>query len=142
MPIEEGMIVEGVVANITNFGAFVQITGGRTGLVHISEIADTYIKDIRNYLDEKQKVQVKILNIDDNGRINLSIKQARSEKKPSTRPAEIDWDQEFNKNQMGSFEDRLAKFLKESDEKLQEFAKNRESKRSGGYSRRGDFIQR
>ena len=141
MPIEEGMIVEGTVANITKFGAFIQLAGGKTGLVHISEIADTYIKDINSYLKEKQKVTVKVLSIDGSGRINLSIKQARVVKK-STRPIEIDWQKEFNKNQMGSFEDRLAKFMKESDEKLQEFAKNRESKRSGGYSRKGDFVQR
>ena len=141
MPIEEGIIVEGTVANITKFGAFVQLADGKTGLVHISEIADTYIKDINSYLKEKQKVMVKILNIDKDGKINLSIKQARVIKK-STKPIEIDWQQEFNKSQAGSFEDRLAKFMKESDEKLQEFAKNRESKRSGGYSRKGDFAQR
>lgn len=141
MPIEEGMIVEGTVANITKFGAFVQLADGKTGLVHISEIADTYIKDINSYLKEKQKVTVKVLNIDKDGKINLSIKQARVIKK-STRPIEIDWQQEFSKTQMGSFEDRLAKFMKESDEKLQEFAKNRESKRSGGYSRKGDLVQR
>ena len=142
MPIEEGMVVEGKVANITKFGAFVQLDGGRTGLVHISEIADTYIKDVNDYLEEKQKVTVKVLNVDGNGKINLSIKQVPKKKKSSIRPAEIDWEQEFSKNQTGSFEDRLAKFMKESDEKLQEFTKNRDSKRSGGYSRRGDFAQR
>lgn len=134
MPIEEGMIVDGVVANITKFGAFVQLSGGKTGLVHISEIADTYIKDINNYLKEKQAVKVKILNIDKDGKINLSIKQAQVIKK-SIKPAEIDWQQEFRKTQSGNFEDRLSKFMKESEEKLQEFMKNRESKRSGGYSR-------
>lgn len=134
MPIEEGMIVDGVVANITKFGAFVQLSGGKTGLVHISEIADTYIKDINNYLKEKQAVKVKILNIDKDGKINLSIKQAQVIKK-SIKPAEIDWQQEFKKTQSGNFEDRLSKFMKESEEKLQEFMKNRESKRSGGYSR-------
>ena len=141
MPIEEGMILEGTVANIAKFGAFVQLTGGKTGLVHISEIADTYIKDISIYLTEKQKVMVKVLNVDKDGRINLSIKQAKTIKK-NTKPAEIDWQQEFSKNQMGSFEDILAKFMKESDEKLQEFAKNRDSKRSGGYNRKGEFAQR
>lgn len=141
MPIEEGMIVEGTVANITKFGAFIQLAGGRTGLVHISEIADTYIKDINSYLKDKQKVLVKVLNIDKDGKINLSIKQAHVAKK-TTKPIEIDWQQEFNKSQTGSFEDQLARFMKESEEKLQEFAKNRDSKRSGGYSRRGDFAQR
>jgi len=94
MPIEEGKIVEGVVANITKFGAFVQLSGGKTGLVHISEIADTYIKDINSYLKEKQTVKVKVLNIDKDGKINLSIKQAQEVKK-STKPVEIDWQQEI-----------------------------------------------
>lgn len=108
--------------------------GGKTGLVHISEIADTYIKDINSYLKEKQAVKVKVLNIDKDGKINLSIKQAQIIKK-STKPVEIDWQQEFRKTQCGSFEDRLSKFMKESEERLQEFMKNKESKRSGGYSR-------
>ncbi|NLM43381.1 MAG: RNA-binding protein S1 [Clostridiales bacterium] len=141
MPIEEGKIVDGIVANITKFGAFVQLSDGKTGLVHISEIADTYIKDINSYLKEKQTVKVKILNIDKDGRINLSIKQAQELKK-STKPIEIDWQQEFRKEQNGSFEDRLSRFMKESEEKLQEFMKSRESKRNSGYSRKGDFAQR
>ena len=141
MPIEEGMIVDGIVANITKFGAFVQLSGGKTGLVHISEIADTYIKDINNYLKEKQAVRVKVLNVDRDGKINLSIKQAQIIKR-STKPVEIDWQQEFKKTQSGNFEDRLSKFMKESDERLQELMKNKESKRSGGYSRKGDFAQR
>lgn len=141
MPIEEGAILEGTVANIAKFGAFIQLPKGKTGLVHISEIADTYIKDISNYLSERQKVMVKVLNIDKDGRINLSIKQAKSVK-INTKPVEIDWQQEFNKNQAGSFEDRLAKFMKDSEEKLQEFTKNRDAKRSGGYNRKNDFIQR
>jgi len=141
MPIEEGKIVDGVVANITKFGAFVQLSEGKTGLVHISEIADTYIKDINSYLKEKQSVKVKILNIDKDGKINLSIKQAQEVKK-STRPVEIDWQQEFRKSQGGSFEDRLSKFMKESEERLQDFMKSRDSKRSGGYSRKGDYAQR
>ncbi|MDD2480585.1 MAG: S1 domain-containing RNA-binding protein [Lutispora sp.] len=141
MPIEEGMIVDGIVANITKFGAFVQLSGGKTGLVHISEIADTYIKDINSYLKEKQAVRVKVLNVDRDGKINLSIKQAQIIKK-STKPVEIDWQQESKKNQSGNFEDRLSKFMKESDERLQEFMKNKESKRGGGYSRKGDFAQR
>lgn len=141
MPIEEGMIVDGIVANITKFGAFVQLSGGKTGLVHISEIADTYIKDINSYLKEKQVVRVKVLNVDRDGKINLSIKQAQIIKK-STKPVEIDWQQESKKNQSGNFEDRLSKFMKESDERLQEFMKNKESKRGGGYSRKGDFAQR
>jgi len=139
MPIEEGKVVEGVVSSITNFGAFIQLPGGKTGLVHISEIADTFVKDIKNYIKEKDKVKVKVLSVEKNGKINLSIKQAQEIKK-SSRPMEIDWQQESRKQQGNSFEDRLAKFLKESEEKISQLKKSTDSKRGGGgYSRKGDF---
>ncbi len=134
MPIEEGKVVEGIVSSITSFGAFIQLPEGKTGLVHISEIADTYVKDIRSYIKEKDKVKVKVLTVEKNGKINLSIKQAQ-EIKRIVRPAEIDWNQELNKSAAGSFEDRLAKFLKDSDEKIQQLKKSTDSKRSGGYRR-------
>lgn len=140
MPIEEGKVVEGVVASITSFGAFIQLPEGKTGLVHISEIADTYVKDIKNYINEKDKVKVKILSVEKDGKINLSIKQAQ-ERKKSTRPVEIDWNSETRKNQGDSFEDRLAKFLKDSDEKLQQLKKSTDSKRSGGY-RKSDGMSK
>ena len=139
MPIEEGKVVEGIVSSITNFGAFIQLSGGKTGLVHISEIADTFVKDIKNYIKEKEKVKVKVLSVEKNGKINLSIKQAQEVRK-STRPVDIDWQQEARKQQGSSFEDRLAKFLKDSDEKISQLKKSTDSKRGGGgYSRKGDF---
>jgi S1 RNA binding domain protein len=132
MPIEEGKVVEGVVASITSFGAFIQLPEGKTGLVHISEIADTYVKDIKNYINEKDKVKVKVLSVDQAGKINLSIKQAQ-ERKKNTRPSEVDWNNDSRKGQVESFEDRISKFLKDSDEKLQQLKKSTDSKRSGGY---------
>lgn len=132
MPIEEGKVIEGVVVSITNFGAFIQLPEGKTGLVHISEIADTFVKDIKNFIREKDKVRVKVLTVEKNGKINLSIKQAEQVKK-AVRPIEIDWEQEVKKNQGNSFEERMSKFLKESDEKLQQLKKNTDSKRNGGY---------
>lgn len=140
MPIEEGKVVEGTVSSITSFGAFIQLPEGKIGLVHISEIADTYVKDIKHFIKEKDKVKVKVLSVEKNGKINLSIKQAQVIKK-ANRPAEIDWEQESRKNQASSFEDRLSKFLKESDEKLQQLKKNTDSKRNGGY-RKSDGLQR
>lgn len=140
MPIEEGKVVEGTVSSITNFGAFIQLPEGKMGLVHISEIADTYVKDIKQYIKEKDKVMVKVLSVEKNGKINLSIKQAQVVKK-SIRPVEIDWELEARKNQAISFEDRLSKFLKESDERLQQLKKNTDSKRNGGY-RKSDGLQR
>ncbi len=139
MPIEEGKVVEGTVSSITNFGAFIQLSGGKTGLVHISEIADTFVKDIKNYIKEKEVVKVKVLSVEKNGKINLSIKQAQEIKK-TARPIDVDWQQEARKQQGNSFEDRLAKFMKDSDEKISQLKKSTDSKRGGGgYSRKGDF---
>ncbi|MBQ0135007.1 MAG: S1 RNA-binding domain-containing protein [Clostridiales bacterium] len=81
-----GAILEGKVSGITGFGAFVSFEGGQSGLVHISEIADTYVNDVHDYLSVGQSVKVKVLNITPEGKINLSVKQAlpREERKPRT----------------------------------------------------------
>ena len=110
MPTEQqtvipGAIVEGVVQGITRFGAFVELPDGKVGLVHISEIADTYVKDIRDFLQEGQKVKVRVLNVEDNGKVGLSVRQAKERERPRRHSG----------GEM-SFEDKLSKFLKESDE--------------------------
>jgi len=115
MSVEVGQILEGTVSGITKFGAFILLPNGRTGMVHISEIDDSYVKDINQYLKHNEKVKVKVLAVDDQGKISLSIRRAQE---PSI-----------------SFEERLAKFLKDSEERLQDIKKNRESKRGGGYWR-------
>ena len=81
MSIEVGNVVEGVVTGITNFGAFVELPEGKTGLIHISEVADVYVKDVHDFLSERDKVKVKVLSVDERGKIGLSIKQLQ-EKKP------------------------------------------------------------
>ncbi|MGI6588147.1 MAG: S1 RNA-binding domain-containing protein [Peptococcia bacterium] len=128
MSVSVGAIVEGVVTGITNFGAFVELPGGATGLVHISEVADTYVKDVKDYLKEKDKIKVKVIHVDEKGKIGLSIKQVQSPKVATN----------FNRarsrgksSNMESFEDKLAKFLKESDEKQLEFRKSMDAKRGG-----------
>ena len=78
-----GSIVEGKVTGITKFGAFVALPEGKSGLVHISEIAYTYVNDVKEHLKEGQEVKVKVIGIDENGRINLSIKKAMD---PPPRP--------------------------------------------------------
>ena len=76
MQFEVGSIVEGKVTGITKFGAFVDIGEGKTGMVHISEVAPTYVKEITDHITDGQQVKVKILSIGDDGRISLSIKRA------------------------------------------------------------------
>ncbi len=136
MSFEVGQIVEGTVSGITSFGAFVELGGGKTGMVHISEIADAYVKDIHAYLKLHDKVRVKVLTVDEKGKISLSIRKANEGKK-SARPADVDWGKELHgANSGGSFEDTLSKFMKDSEERLLDIKRNRESKRGGGYSRR------
>lgn len=83
--VEIGKIVDGVVTGITSFGAFIQLPDGKTGLCHISEIADSYVKNVSDFLKESQPVKVKIINIDDKGKVSLSIRQAMP--KPENAPA-------------------------------------------------------
>jgi len=136
MLVEVGNIVEGKVAGITNFGAFVQLPEGKTGLVHISEIAEEYVKDIKNHLQENQEVKVKVLSMD-NGKISLSIKKAYDRKTDSRAvrpPVETDWSRGSGEGM--SFEDRLSKYMKDSDERMHDLKKNFESKRGGGGYRK------
>ena len=72
-----GSVLEGKVTGITKFGAFVSLPEGKSGLVHISEIAYSYVNDVKDHLKEGQEVKVRVIGIDENGRINLSIKKAQ-----------------------------------------------------------------
>lgn len=132
MTLQAGSILEGTVVNITNFGAFVEVEG-KTGLVHISEVSDTFVKDIRDHLKEKDKVKVKVISVDDNGKISLSIKQAMPIKR-TIKPVEIDWNTEKSKSNSNNFEDRMSKFLKESEERSQDLKKHQDS-RGRGYKK-------
>ena len=76
MSIEVGSKLQGKVTGITNFGAFVEIEQGKTGLVHISEVADNYVKDINDHLCVGDEVKVKVINVEKDGKIGLSIKKA------------------------------------------------------------------
>jgi S1 RNA binding domain protein len=120
MSLEAGTIVEGTVVKITHYGAFVELSDGKSGLVHISEIADTYVKDVREYLKEQDRVKVKVLGYNDKGKLDLSVKQALD---PAERQARI--------RAKASFDEKLAKFLKESEERLLDLKRNTEAKRGG-----------
>ena len=144
MSIEVGNILEGVVTGITKFGAFVELPGGKVGLVHISEVADVYVKDVNDFLKEKDKVKVKVLSVDEQGKIGLSIKQLQEKKseeknvhseqsgnyhRPTPRKQ---FNNDFRRNNNSvSFEDKLSKFLKDSDEKLTDLRRKTDSKRGG-----------
>ena len=118
---EIGSFVTGKVVSITKFGAFVDI-GGVTGMIHISEVAPTYVKEIRDYLTEGQEVRTKVISVSPEGKIGLSLKQAAAEDK-QVRPAAPK--QDFSRPkprketyEPGSFEDMMSRFKTSSDDKF------------------------
>jgi S1 RNA binding domain protein len=133
-----GTIVEGKVTGITKFGAFVALPSGQSGMVHISEIAQTFVSDISQYLKEGQQVKVKIIGIDEKGRINLSIKKAvppqpAAPQSYSPRPSSFERKPQNSGNL--SFEDKLKQFMQDSESKMSDLKQYIDKK--GGPSKRG-----
>lgn len=146
MGLELGSVLEGKVTGITKFGAFVSLPEGKSGLVHISEVANTYVNDVHEHVQLGQTVKVRIMNITEDGKINLSIKRAeapppqerqqsaqsrrpqpvRASAPPASRsaapePAKGDQD----------FEDRLKKFMQESDSRIADNRRHTDQKQRG-----------
>lgn len=120
-----GDVVEGVVTGITGFGAFVQLPNGQTGLVHISEVADAFVHDIREHLKEGDQVKVKILSVSETGnKIALSIKQAQEGYVPGRSSR--------RRVMSGSFEDKLNRFMRESDERQSDLRRKANARRGRG----------
>lgn len=156
MQVEVGAIVNGKVTGLTNFGAFVSLPDGKTGMVHISEVAPTYVKEIRDFLTENQEVKVKVLSISEEGKVSLSIKRAEEpERKPEqrrqprqggNRPRRSSppvWQgSRPSQTENLSFEDMMARFKQVSDEKMTDLKRSTETKHGGGFSRRGNGNHR
>ncbi|MRG86091.1 S1 domain-containing RNA-binding protein [Salinibacillus xinjiangensis] len=146
MSIEVGSKVQGKVTGITNFGAFVEIAEGKTGLVHISEVADSYVKDVNDHLSVGDQIEVKVISEKD-GKIALSIKKAIDKPEGQNSYSKRPRQGRDHRNSKGgrsrnykpkeSFEDKLSKFLKTSEENLSTIRSNTESKRGGRGGRRG-----
>ena len=162
MALEVGAVLEGRVTGITNFGAFVELPGGKTGMVHISEVAPTFVQEIRDHVQENQTVKVKILNIGEDGKISLSIKRAMEQPRPQQRgprdgnrgqrprssnprprtapavspgrPGGYEW--QPTRADSASFEDMMSRFKQTSDEKISDLKRSMDGKH-GGVSRRG-----
>src|SRR5699024_6805044 len=103
MSIEVGSKLQGKVTGMTNFGAFVELEKCKTGLVHISEVADTYVKDINEPLTVGDEIKVKVINVEDDGKIGHSIKKAKD------RPVR----QRKAKERTENFESKMNRFLKD-----------------------------
>jgi len=138
MALEIGAVVEGVVTGITNFGAFVQLPEGKVGLIHISEVSNVFVKDVHDFLKDKQQVTVKVVSIDERGKIGLSIKALMPAPAEPPRRAMERKPLAARTAAPLNFEDKLSKFLKESDDRLLDLKRNTESKRGGRGARRGD----
>jgi len=154
MQLEVGSIIEGKVTGITKFGAFVELPTGKTGMVHISEVSASYVKEISDHLSENQMVKVKVLSISPDGKVSLSIKKCQdaSQQPPphqssaQSRPPHPR--RSFTSKEMGwrgpkpsqssenmSFEDMMAKFKQTSDDKMSDLKRSTDTRR--GSSRRG-----
>lgn len=134
-----GEIIKGKVTGITNFGVFVDLGENKSGLVHISEVANSYVENINNILKIGDEVTAKILNIGDDGKISLSIKRALdTEKKPKREKKVFSQPKPDNsytwtpkKQEPASFEEMMNQFKQSSDEKFSDLKrKNPDNARS------------
>jgi len=157
MELQVGSILEGKVTTITKFGAFVALEGGKSGLVHISEIANTFVNDVHDFLQEGQTVKVLVLSTE-NGKINLSIKKTQPQERPAPRPARParpansapaarppQQNRTFSRvpqqatvapSADQSFEDKLKQFLSSSEGKMADLNRSIDGKRGGGRRRK------
>ena len=149
MELAVGTIVSGKVTTITKFGAFVALPEGKSGLVHISEVANSFVSDVHDFLTEGQEVSVKILAITPDGKINLSIKQTQPQQprtdRGSYRPRQDRPRQDHPRPERTapaaaqpaavpaelSFEDKLKQFMTASDSKQSELNRYMQAKRGG-----------
>ena len=147
MQLEIGKIYNGTVKAITQYGAFVDVEGGGSGMIHISEVANTYVNDIHEFLTEGQEIRVKVIGINDNGKVSLSLKKAqeddgtspkpeggsqnRQRRDKSPRPKPNIWEpkQTIPQSEM-TFEDRMSHFKQTSEERIGE-GKRRTDRRNG-----------
>lgn len=148
MSIEVGAKLQGKVSGITNFGAFIDLGGGKTGLVHISEVSNGYIKDIKDVLTVGDEVTVKVTTIGNDGKIGLSIRQTQEQPKEEKREfpkkefrPRPPQKKSFVHNQPAAggkqdFDSLMSSFLKDSDDRLSSLRRNTEGKRGGRGGRR------
>ncbi len=149
MAAEIGSILEGKVTGITNFGAFVELPDKSTGMVHISEVSSTFIKDIHEKVSEGDIVKVKVIDINEKGKIALSIKKALPQEEEQPKPKRPAGDRpkksqppvwtgtQRSEPENMSFEDMMAKFKSISDDKMSDLKKSNVAKRGASTPRRG-----
>ncbi len=117
--VDVGAVVQGTVEKVTEYGAFVKLDTGESGMVHISEVDVNYVRDIREFVKENDKVEVKVIGQKEDGKIDLSIKQAKPGFEDRPRKTGRDPD----------FEAKLKRFMSQSQERLVDLKRHREGKR-------------
>ena len=146
MQLDMDTVYEGTVTGLTNFGAFVKLDNGTTGMVHISEVAAEYVSNINDHLSEGDKVKVKVIEINEKGKVSLSIKKAlpkpeKTERKPKPQNKNTNkgWKgaPREEQNTPMSFEDMMAKFKTQSEDKFSDLNRNatKRGTLSNGYRR-------
>lgn len=143
MDLAVGSIVDGKVTGITKFGAFVALPEGKSGMVHISEVASSFVNDIKDFLQEGQQVKVKVIGIDQAGRINLSIKKAQPQQDGAQPGAFVPRQPRFQQRPAAprgraaqapkdpasmTFEDKLKAFMSDSESRMSDIRHNTDRK--------------
>ena len=137
MQAKVGEIIEGKVTGITKFGVFVDVGDNQTGMVHISEVARTFVNEIRDFVKEGDTVKVKVLSIGEDGKVSLSMKRAEEERsrprrgraEPPKPDSSFVWS--APKQEGASFEEMMNKFKQQSDEKFSDLKrKNADMRRT------------
>jgi len=138
MAVEVGSICEGTVVKLLPYGALVRLPDGETGLVHISEIDDSFVRDVSDYFHLDDTVSVKVLGVNEKGKIELSVRQAGGRaaitRAAAQRPQDAqEAERAEERRQDGdlSFDEKMSKFMKQSSERLLDLRRNIENKRGG-----------
>jgi S1 RNA binding domain protein len=163
MAAEVDALVDGKITGIMDYGAFVDIGEGKNGMVHISEVAASYVTNIRDFLAVGQQVRVKVLSISPEGKISLSIKKADQPAQPSAAAQSVSpaaapkapgerppaqrpprrgsspnvWQGQRGGSGAQTFEDMMSQFKQTSEDKISTLRRSGDSRYGGGVSRRG-----
>jgi S1 RNA binding domain protein len=152
MAVEVGQIVDGTVVRLLNYGVLVRLEDGTTGLVHISEIDQNYVRDVSDYFQVNDPVSVKVLASGERGKVELSVKQALGEGQTAgpratdengerdsvrdiPREPRAPVDGGARRESRASFEEKMGDFMRSSSERLGDLKRNIENKRGGKRAR-------
>ncbi len=127
MGLKIGDKVKGKIVKITNYGAFLDIGSGKWGLIHISKIADGYVKNVEDHVKKGEEVEATVIGVDENGKVSLSLVEKNKEPKEIQEPPLFKKEEDLH----GNFEDKLDRFLKDNEDKISQIRNARVRKTRG-----------